>query len=195
MEATPLGRKLPATILFFIAGILVGGGIMYHLGYMHGAEGAAFEIRQCRERLELVSNALERAVNEKTQMEEKVLRLHTQMNDLKNMLLEVLDSLSRRFATGEADDVEVTVPAIVTTRGREFCVEVRVKNNSELQKILNIKLSGMGVISEQSAQSVGPKTSITLPVCGEVERSVAKVSVSVNGEDVVSFYVLVTEGE
>ncbi len=194
MEMEPQKRKIPKHILFFIIGVLLGGGVMYYFGYMHGAESQLHALAKCEEKLSLVSNALEKAVNEKTEMEREIVNLNTQMNDLRNILLEFLDSLSGRSVTGEIDNVRITAPAIITTKNKEVCVEVNVENTSDFQKIINIKLSGMGVLSEPSAQTVGPKTTITLPVCGEVEKSVAKVFVNVNGVDVVSLYVLVTEG-
>ncbi|HID09112.1 TPA: hypothetical protein EYP13_02690 [Candidatus Micrarchaeota archaeon] len=194
MEATAPSRRPPAAVLFFVLGVLVGGGVMYHIGYLHGAQDSALGVRQCVERVELLSNALERATGSITRLEVENERLRAQVRDLGSVLSEVLDSLSGRSVTGELDGVRISVPAAVTARGREFCVEVLVQNSSDLQKILKIELSGTGIVSEPSAQSVGPGTTVKLPVCGEVEKSATRASVRVNGMDVVSFYVLVTGG-
>ncbi len=185
-------NKIPAPALYFLIGALLGGALLYFAGYLAGIDASRANIAQCEERVRLLNKALEKAVSMQTEAEREAMALRAEVEDLRRMVTEIERVLRGKTVEGGVNSLKLSAEMIHVVPNKDFCVEIHVENTSGLQKIVRLALSGNGLEGAEKAVSIGPNTEMDVPLCGTLRYDVAAVDVLVDGERVLTFYVVLS---
>ena len=176
--------KLKSPWTYVAIGILVAAPIFYALGYSIAQSGAQHTLQQLQARYELANKALNAEAARNRELEARNIYLETTIKKLTKILDTVYGSVKGVRVQGKEGNVEVDAQALYLVNP-DFCIDVRLKNDSPLQQTFSIGVSGSGVNGTSEKTTLYGGEERDMQVCGSLTDIAASAAVTIDGKPVV----------
>lgn len=178
-------------VIYIVIGLLIAAPVFYALGYTVAKSAAKSAIERLQTKYELTNKALEVEVAKSKELESRIVYLETTVRNLTKILDTVYASVKEIKTEGNYDTITVTVQALYIVPRANFCISIDMKNNSDLQKTLEVQMVGNSVLGQKREITLYPNEKRKVDVCGTLQDIAANANISINGTAVASTVVVV----
>lgn len=176
--------KVKTPMVYFVVGVLVTAPVFYALGYSIAEAGMKRSVESLQTKYDLAKKALEAEIAKNRDLESRVVHLETTVRNLSRILDTVYDAVRDVKVSGQYDGIDVEAQALYIV-GSRFCIEITMKNTTDLQKTFTLGISGQGVEGDQRETTLYAGERRKVDVCGTLKDIAAEAIIVMDGNPVV----------